>query len=54
MVLFLPPSNSPWPQDGHPPLMRPPQPQVTCLHHEQTVAVVSLTPDNIVTRFEEY
>ena len=34
--------------------MRPPQPQVTGLHHEQTVAVVSLAPGNIVTRYKEY
>lgn len=32
--------------DGH----QPPQPRVTCLHHEQTLAVVSLAPGNIVTR----
>jgi len=37
------------PQDGQPPQLRP-QTQVTCLHHEQTVAVVSLDPRNIITR----
>ena len=26
------------------------QPRVTCLHHDQTLAVVSLAPGNIVTR----
>lgn len=36
------------PHDG--PQARAPQPRVTTLHHEQTVAVVSLTPENIVTR----
>ena len=38
------------PQEGYglaPAIMRP---RVTCLHHEQTLAVVSLTPGNIVTR----
>ena len=35
----------------HPPRPpQPPQPRVTCLHHEQTLAVVSLAPGNIVTR----